>query len=82
MSRDLRNARLRAAEALENAGATIETISLRSMRRALELYLAVLKLEAGVSVAELIVAEGSAAVTIRSCCAARARTRARCGCCS
>jgi fatty acid amide hydrolase 2 len=36
------------------------------MRRALELYLAVLKLEAGVTVADLIVAEGSAAVTLRS----------------
>jgi fatty acid amide hydrolase 2 len=45
-SREMRAARLRAAEALE-------------------LYLAVLKLEAGVSVAELIVAEGSVAMTLR-----------------
>ena len=59
VSRELRAARLRAAEALEKAGATVETVSLRSMKRALELYLAVLKLEAGVSVADLIVAEGS-----------------------
>ena len=57
---------LRAAEALEQAGATVETVSLRSMKRALELYLAVLKLEAGVSVADLIVAEGSLKVGLRS----------------
>ena len=66
VSRELRAARLRAAEALEQAGAKIETVSLRSMRRALELYLAVLKLEAGVSVAALIVAEGSLKVGLRS----------------
>ena len=64
VSRELRAARLRAAEALEQAGAKVDTISLRSMKRALELYLAVLKLEAGVSVADLIVAEGSAKVTL------------------
>lgn len=66
VSRELRAVRLRAAEALESAGAKVETISLRSMKRALELYLAVLKLEAGVSVADLIVAEGSAKVTVRN----------------
>ena len=66
VSRELRAARLRAAEALEQAGATVETVSLRSMKRALELYLAVLKLEAGVSVADLIVAEGSLKVGLRA----------------
>jgi fatty acid amide hydrolase 2 len=66
VSRELRAARLRAAEALEAAGARVESVSLRSMRRALELYLAVLKLEAGVNVAELLVAEGSAAPTLWS----------------
>ena len=66
VSRELRSARLRAAEALERAGAKVEIVSLRSMRRALELYLAVLKLESGVSVLDLMVAEGSARVTIRS----------------
>jgi fatty acid amide hydrolase 2 len=66
VSRELRAARLRAAVALESAGAKVETISLRSMKRALELYLAVLKLEAGVSVADLIVAEGSLKVGLRS----------------
>jgi len=65
VSRELRAARLRAAEALEAKGATIEHTSLRSMKRALELYLAVLKLEAGVSVRDLIIAEGSAHVTVR-----------------
>ena len=66
VSHELRAARLRAAEALEQVGAKVETISLRSMKRALELYLAVLKLEAGVSVADLIVAEGSLKVGLRS----------------
>ena len=66
VSRELRAARLRAAEALERAGAKLEVVSLRSMKRALELYLAVLKLEAGVSVRDLIVAEGSTHVTVRS----------------
>ncbi|MDX6683688.1 MAG: aspartyl-tRNA(Asn)/glutamyl-tRNA(Gln) amidotransferase subunit [Solirubrobacteraceae bacterium] len=64
VSRELRAARLRAAEALERAGARLEVVSMRSMRRALELYIAVLKLEAGVSVKDLIVAEGSAHVTL------------------
>jgi len=65
VSRELRAARLRAAEALEAAGATVEVTQLKTMKRALELYLAVLKLEAGVSVKDLIVAEGSAAMTVR-----------------
>jgi fatty acid amide hydrolase 2 len=65
VSRELRAARERAAEALEARGATVELTSLRSMKRALELYLAVLKLEAGVSVRDLIIAEGSAHVTVR-----------------
>ena len=64
VSRELRAARLRAAEALEGAGAKVEVVPMRGMRRALELYLAVLKLEAGVSVRDLIVAEGSAHVTV------------------
>ncbi len=63
VSRELRDVRLKAAAALEQAGAKVETISMKSMRRALELYIAVLKLESGVSVADLIVAEGSSHVT-------------------
>ena len=66
VSRELRAARLQAAEALEKAGATIETVPMKSMKKAMELYLAVLKLEAGVSVAELIVAEGSVAMNLRA----------------
>ena len=66
VSRELRAARARAAEALERAGAKVELTPLKSMKRALELYLAVLTLEAGVSVAELIVAEGSDRLTLRS----------------
>ncbi|MGH2839850.1 MAG: amidase [Solirubrobacteraceae bacterium] len=66
VSKELRAARLRAAEALESAGATVEVVPLKSMKRALELYLAVLKLETGVSVKDLMVAEGSVAVTLRS----------------
>jgi len=66
VSRELRAARLRAAEALERKGAKLEVVPMRGMRRALELYLAVLKLEVGVSVKDLIVAEGSMHVTVRS----------------
>lgn len=66
VSRELRAARARAAEALERAGAKVETISLKSMKRAMELYLAVVKLETGVSVADLIVAEGSLKVGLRN----------------
>jgi fatty acid amide hydrolase 2 len=65
VSRELRAARLRAAEALERAGAIVETTSLKSMKKALELYLAVLKLEAGVNVTQLIVDEGSTHVSLR-----------------
>jgi fatty acid amide hydrolase 2 len=65
VSRELRAARLRAADALEQAGAIVETASLKSMKKALELYLAVLKLEAGVNVTQLIVDEGSAHVSLR-----------------
>ena len=65
VSRELRAARLRAAEALEQAGAIIEIVPIKSMKKAMEIYLAVLKLEAGVSVAKLIVAEGSAAMSLR-----------------
>lgn len=66
VTKELRAARLRAAEALESAGATVEVVALKSMKRALELYLAVLKIEAGVSVKDLLIAEGSAAMTLRA----------------
>jgi len=63
VSRELRHAREHAADALRQAGATVEAVSMKSMRKALELYIAVLKLEAGVNVANLIVAEGSSHVS-------------------
>lgn len=66
VSKEVRAARLLAAETLEAAGAKLEVVPLRSMRRALELYLAVLKVETGVSVKDLLVAEGSDRVTLRA----------------
>ena len=50
----LRAARDRAARALEEAGARCEKVSLRQLRRALELYLAVLSDGAGVSLNDLL----------------------------
>ena len=52
--RELRAARDRAAAALERAGASCETVSLKQLRRALELYLAALGDGADVSLAELM----------------------------
>jgi fatty acid amide hydrolase 2 len=52
--RELREARDRAAAALGEAGARVEHVSLRQLRRALELYLAVLGDGSGVSIAELV----------------------------
>ena len=51
---ELRNARDRAARALEEAGARCEKVSLKQLRRALELYLAVLSDGAGVSLNEML----------------------------
>jgi fatty acid amide hydrolase 2 len=53
-SRELRAARDRAAAALEAAGARCETVSLKQLRRALELYLAALGDGADVSLNELL----------------------------
>jgi fatty acid amide hydrolase 2 len=52
--RELRDARDRAAEALAAAGAQVESVSLKQLRRALELYLAVLGDGADVSLSELV----------------------------
>jgi fatty acid amide hydrolase 2 len=52
--RELKQARDRAAEALAAAGATVESVSLRQLRRALELYLAVLGDGAGVALADMV----------------------------
>jgi fatty acid amide hydrolase 2 len=52
--RELKQARDRAAEALAAAGATVESVSLRQLRRALELYLAVLGDGADVALADMV----------------------------
>jgi Asp-tRNA(Asn)/Glu-tRNA(Gln) amidotransferase A subunit family amidase len=64
VSRELREARERAAGALAGGGARLRRENLRSVRRAAELFLAAASEGAGISVAELIVAEGSEPVTI------------------
>ena len=51
---ELRDARDRAAEALADAGARVERVSLKQLRRALELYLAVLGDGADVSLSEIV----------------------------
>ena len=51
---ELRDSRDRAGEELEDAGARYEKVSLKQLRRALELYLAVLSDGAGVSLNELL----------------------------
>lgn len=66
VKRELREARERAAEALAGRGATVVRAPLRSLRRAAELFLAAAQDGAGVSLAELIVAQGGSAVTVRS----------------
>src|SRR3954454_8331074 len=52
--RELRDARDRAANVLAAAGARVETVSLKQLRRALELYLAVLGDGADVALSELV----------------------------
>jgi fatty acid amide hydrolase 2 len=57
-TKPLRDARERAAAALEAAGARVEHVTLKQLRRALELYLAVLGDGAGVSLAEIVAEAG------------------------
>ncbi|MEA2466278.1 MAG: aspartyl-tRNA(Asn)/glutamyl-tRNA(Gln) amidotransferase subunit [Thermoleophilaceae bacterium] len=52
--RELRDARDRAADALAAGGARVENVSLKQLRRTLELYLAVLGDGAGVALSELV----------------------------
>jgi fatty acid amide hydrolase 2 len=66
VSRELREARERAAGALAGAGARLRRENLRSVRRAAELFLAALQEGAGISLTELIVAEGGEPVRLRS----------------
>ena len=65
-SRELREARERAAGALAGAGARLRRQNLRSVRRAAELFLAAVQEGAGISLAELIVAEGGEPVRLRT----------------
>jgi fatty acid amide hydrolase 2 len=58
ISRELRDARERAAAALESAGARVEHVGLRGLRRALELFLTVLANDVGVSSAQILTDEG------------------------
>ncbi len=53
-SRELRDARDRAADALAAAGARVENVSLKQLRRALELYGAALSDGAGVALSDII----------------------------
>ena len=66
VSRELRDARERAAGALAATGANLRRENMRSVRRAVELFLAAVQEGAGVSLAELIVSEGGDEVTWRS----------------
>lgn len=52
--KELRGARDRAADELRSAGATVESVSLKQLRRALELYLAVLGDGADVALSEMV----------------------------
>ena len=64
--RELREARERAAGALAAAGARVRREDMKQLRRALEIYLEVLRTGAGVSTSELMTAEGAAPVSLRS----------------
>ncbi|HEV2812909.1 MAG TPA: amidase [Solirubrobacteraceae bacterium] len=65
VSRDLRDARERAADALAAAGARVRRESLKSMRRALELYLLALKDGSPASFAEVLAEAGVPRVALR-----------------
>ena len=65
VSRDLRDARERAADALRAAGARVRHESLRSLRRALELYLMALKDGSPSTFAEVLAEAGVEGVSLR-----------------
>ena len=65
-SRELAGARERAAGALASAGARLERVSTKSMRRALELFLNTLQAEAGVTARDLLATAGSEPLTLRA----------------
>jgi fatty acid amide hydrolase 2 len=63
---EIRRARDRAAEALEAAGAKVRTVEMRSLRRALEIYLTALQHGADVAVGDIIRDAGVMLPTFRS----------------
>jgi fatty acid amide hydrolase 2 len=63
---ELRDARERAAGALAHAGACLRTESLRSLRRALELYLVALQSTSSVTLAEVLEAAGAERIRLRA----------------
>jgi fatty acid amide hydrolase 2 len=65
VSRELRDAREHAADVLRAAGATVRRESLRSMRRALELYTLALKDGSPASFAEVLAEAGVESVSLR-----------------
>jgi fatty acid amide hydrolase 2 len=65
VSRELREARERAADALRAAGATVRHESLKSMRRALELYLLALKDGSPATFAEVLADAGVEELSLR-----------------
>ena len=65
VSRDLREARERAADALRAAGARVRHESMKSMRRALELYLLALKDGSPATFAEILADAGVENVSLR-----------------
>jgi fatty acid amide hydrolase 2 len=62
---EVRDARERAAGALAHAGARVRTVSLKGLRRSLELYLATLRVGAVATVSEMLAAEHGRAVSLR-----------------
>jgi fatty acid amide hydrolase 2 len=64
--RELRDARERAADALAQRGARVRREPMRSLRRAVELFLAAAQDGAGLSLSQLIVEHGSKPVTLRT----------------
>ncbi|HEV2771043.1 MAG TPA: amidase [Solirubrobacteraceae bacterium] len=71
---ELREARERAAEALGALGAPVRRESMRSVRRATELFLAALQDGSGVSTGELLADGSRAGVTLRAALRAREHT--------
>jgi len=65
-SPELAAARERAAGALAAAGARLERVSMRSVRGALEIYMAVLSTAAGVTLEELLTEAGASRLTWRA----------------